>query len=1047
MRTGARGRWRIPIVTMLLVLGLVGTTTIDVATPAFAADVTTIAGNGAAGFSGDGGPAIAASLNSPHGMAVAADGTVYVADTDNYRVRRIGTDGVIDTIAGTGLSGDDGDGGPATNASLSGLLSIALSPAGDILYISDIDNNRVRQVNLTTGVISNFAGIGWSGFGFDGDGGQATNAWLALPEGVAVDTAGNVYIGDLFNCVVRRVDAATNIITTVAGIPGSCSPSGDGGDALAAQFSLPRRMVLDPAGNLFVLDSGSRTVRRVDASTNIITTIAGGGSTTPGFGSATAMDLGAPSDLALDATNSLYISSFNQVFKVDLGTGILSVFAGTGVNGFSGDGGPAQDATFFDIGGVASSADEILIADSGNARIRVVVPPAPPPNDLIIELATSQAVLDALNAVNGSLLMINVDGRELLIVPNATSVGLDVTITGNDQLLAIDLNALQSAGGNITVSGNLALQSIDMSSLTTVGGSMSITNNPALNALLVSGVTSISGNLTVVGTAATVINMSSLTTVTGSLNVSSNTSATSIDMGSLSSVGGSVTVGGNTAADPVNMASLTTVGGDLSVSGNTSVGAVDLGGLTTVGGNVTVNNSTSAGSIDMGSLSTVGGSLSVASNPAANPIDMTSLTTVSGDLAITGNVSVGDLDLSGLNSAGSVSISGNASAGTIDMSGLATVAGNVTVVDNGGASVDMSAGTNVAGNVTVETTGTGSFAMGDGAVAGDVTIDATGYTDISGTTPGGAVDLTAANLEAVMHLQIQAASFTTPVGFSVTRIDPVALAPESGLDAGGSPATIDPIAAYQFTFAVPTLNRDATLSFDIDVAQLDAATQTAFLDALAAGTATMVTKGDAVGSVFQVFPICAGAETPTVDGCVRVEAFDALGQPTSGTPAIVRFSNVVGHFSTWGVAMVTSTPSTVAFAAFTPKVEIALNPPANDDAFEVKATFALGAGSNGIAPLTEDVSIQVGSFSITIPAGSFKSNKKGRKGGLKFEGRIGGVALEAKITSRGANRFEFKVEGTGVDLTGTVNPVTVNLGIGNDVGSATTTAELFFPLR
>ena len=156
-----------------------------------------------------------------------------------------------------------------------------------------------------------------------------------------------------------------------------------------------------------------------------------------------------------------------------------------------------------------------------------------------------------------------------------------------------------------------------------------------------------------------------------------------------------------------------------------------------------------------------------------------------------------------------------------------------------------------------------------------------------------------------MHLQIPAASFTTPVSFSVTRVDPVALVPESGLNASGSGATIDPIAAYQFTFAVPTLDRDAELSFDIVLAQLDAATRTNLLDALSAGTATLVTKGDGDGSRFQAFPVCGSADTPTAGGCVRVEAFDANGRPTSGTPARVRFSGVIGHFSTWAVASVT----------------------------------------------------------------------------------------------------------------------------------------------
>jgi sugar lactone lactonase YvrE len=821
-------------------------------------------------------------------MAVAADGTVYFADTDNYRVRRINTNGVIATIAGNGTFGDDGDNGQATSASLSGLLSIALSPAGNILYIADIDNNRVRQVDLGTGVIANFAGLGWAGFGFDGDGGPATSASLASPEGVAVDASGNVYIGDLFNCVVRKVAALTNFITTVAGmyvmpgLPGSCSPSGDGGNALAAKFSLPRRMTLDPAGNLFVLDSGSETVRRIDAATNIITTVAGGGSTTPGFGSATTMDLDRPSDLVLDASNNLYISTFNQVLKVDLGTGMLSVFAGTGVNGYSGDGGPAQEATFSDIGGVTARADEILIADAGNARIRAVVPP-PLPDDLIIELATSQLLLDSLTAVPGSILMINVDGREYLVMPNATSVGLNVTITGNDQLRVVDLGALQSAGGSITISGNLVMQSIDLSNLATVDGSLTITGNPALNAILISGVTSIGGDLTVVGTAATVINMSALTTVGGSLNVSDNTSATVIDMGALTSTTGSLDISGNTSATVIDVGGLTTVGGNLDLSSNTSATAIDMGALTTTTGSLDISGNTSATVIDVGSLTTVGGNLDLSGNTSATAIDASSLTTTTGSLDISGNTSVT----------------------AIDVSGLTTVSGDLTIVDNGDAAVDMSAGTDVDGSLTIETTGTGAFPMGDGTVTGELTLDATGYTDISGTTPGGALDLTSTNLEAVMHLQIQAATFTTPVGFSLTRVDPVALLPESGLNASGSPATIDPVAAYQFTFAVPTLNRDATLSFDIDVAQLDAATRTALLGAVAAGTATMVTKGAAPGSAFQAFPICGSADTPTAGGCVRVEALDALGHPTSGTPAIVRFSNVVDHFSTWAVAIVT----------------------------------------------------------------------------------------------------------------------------------------------
>ena len=794
---------------------------------------------------------------------------------------------------------------------LGSIEAIALSPADDILYISDGGMNRLRQVDLASGVITTFAGRGLDYIGHEGNGGPATDAWIGIPFGIAVDPAGNVYFIEFMYCAVRKVDIATHVITRVAGsgLVGDCASDGDGGNALAARLSSPRDVATDAAGNLFVTRSRSDTVRRIDAVTHIITTVAGGGVITPGFGAATTMDLGEIEGLAIDDADNLYVSNFSQVFKVDLGTGILSVFAGTGANGFSGDGGPALDANFSNIWGLDLRGAALFIADSNNNRIRAVVPP-PLPDDLIIELVTSQALLDSLTAVPGSILMINVDGREYLVVPNATSVGLDVTITGNDQLLVIDLGALQSAGGSITISGNLVMQSVDLGSLATVDGSLTITGNPALNAILISGVTSIGGDLTVVGTAATVIDMSAVTTVGGSLDVSGNAAATAINMGSLTSVGGSLTVSGNSAADPINMASLTTVGGSLDLSGNTSVSSIDLGGVTTVGGNLDVSGNTSATVIDMASLTTVGGSLTVSDNPAADPINMSSLTTVGGAVTVSGNVSVVGLDLSNLDSAGSVDISDNASVSSIDLGGVTSVSGDLTVVDNGGAAVDMSAGATVGGSVTIETTGTGAFPMGGTSVAGDLTLDATGYTDMSGTTPGGMLDLTSTNLEAVMHLQIQAATFTTPVGFSLTRVDPVDLLPESGLNASGSPATIDPVAAYQFTFAVPTLNRDAMLSFDIDVTQLDAATRTALLGAVAAGTATMVTKGAAPGSAFQAFPICGSADTPTAGGCVQVEALDALGHPTSGTPAIVRFSNVVGHFSTWAVAIVTQVTQT-----------------------------------------------------------------------------------------------------------------------------------------
>ncbi len=917
-----------------------------VPTSAFAADVTTIAGNGLAGISGDGGPATAAALNSPDDVAVAADGTVYIADAGNLRIRRISPGGVISTIAGNGDYGDAGDGGQATAAELGSIEAIALSPADDVLYISDGGTNRVRRVDLASGVITTFAGRGLDYIGHTGNGGPATDAWIGIPRGLAVDPTGNVYFTETMYCTVRKVDIATQVITRVAGssLPNDCASDGDGGTALAAHLGSPNSLAADAAGNLFVVDTSADTVRRIDAVTHIITTIAGGGVTLPGFGDATTMDLGEIEGLAIDDADDLYVSNFNRVFKVDLDTGSLSVYAGSGASGFSGDGGNALDATFSSIWGVDIRASTLFIADQNNNRIRAVVPP-PPPDDLVIESGTLQEILDSVNVVVGSILMINVDGREYLLIPNATSVGLDVTLTGNDQLLVVDLGALQSVGGSITISGNLVMESVDLGSLATVDGSLTVTGNPALNAILISGVTSIGGDFMVAGTAATVIDLSALTTMGGSLTASNNASMSSLDLGALTTVGVNLdasrnasmssldlgalttvgssidvsenatlssldlgaltTVGGaiyagenaavisldlgalttvgdsidasyNASMTSLDLGALTTVGDTIDASNNASMTSLDLGALTTVGGSIDASENASMSSIDMSALTTVGRSLHVSGNTAATSIDMIALTTVGHSLDVSGNASMSSIDMSAITTVGGdLEVSGNTSATTIDMSSTTTVGGDITVVDNGDASVDMSAGTDVGGDLTVETTGTGAFDMGDGTVTGDVTLDATGYTDMSGNTPVGSLDLTATRTEAVMHLQIQAATFATPVAFTVTRVDPVTLASESGLDAGGDPATIDPIAAYQFDFEVPTLDRDATLSFDIVLAQLDATTRADLLDALDAGTATLVTKGDGAGSSFQAFPVCGSADTPTAGGCVQVETFDA----------------------------------------------------------------------------------------------------------------------------------------------------------------------------
>ena len=624
-------------------------------------------------------------------------------------------------------------------------------------------------------------------FGDQGNDVPALTAPLGFPDGVAVGPDGTVYIADTLDCEIRSVDT-NGIIHLIGGDPFACDGAGEGVNVSTATFSLPARLATNAAGDLFVVDTGIKTIRKIDHATHIITTVAGGGSTPPGFGLATDMDLGDVTDAAGDTLNHLYITAQHRVFRLDLSSGFLSVFAGTGVAGFSGDGGPANAAQFNNVYGVGVLGETVIISDGDNARLRSVAAPPPVPGDLIIQLTTSQAFLDAVHDVLGSVIIVNIDGRDLLIIPNLASVGVNVTVTDNDQLLVVDLTALQSVGGSIDISGNIALQSIDLGALTSVGGSLTVSDNPALSGIIVSGVVTIGGDLTVLGTAATLINLGSVTSVGGSVDISNNPNAGVIDVGALTGLGGDITIDNNPAAGIINVSGLQTVGGTIDLSEDGSVGTIDLGSVTSVGGSINVDDNATVGTIDFGSVLGVGGS---------------------------------------------IDLSGNANAGIINVGSVTTVGGDITIVDNGDASVNVSGLNTVAGSIDIDTTGTGVFDVGADSTGGTIDLTTTGYDGINGTTANGDTDITAITLDAIMTLHISAASFTAPVAFSLTRLDPAGLVPEQGTAADGNPATIDPVVGYQFNFATPVLNHEASLSFDVNLAGLDAASQADILNALA----------------------------------------------------------------------------------------------------------------------------------------------------------------------------------------------------------------------
>jgi uncharacterized protein (TIGR03437 family) len=323
-----------------------------------------VAGNGVQGFSGDGGPATSASLNGPSGLAVDSGGNLYIADQNNSRIRRV-SGGVIATVAGNGTQEYSGDGGPSVSASLNQPSGVAVDSVGN-LYIADQDNNRIREVS--GGVITTVAGNGTEGD--VGDGGPATSAFLGNPDYIVVDAADNLYIADQTNCRIRKV--SHGIITTVVG-NGNQGYSGDGGPATKASLNQPAGVAVDPAGNLYIADWLNQVIRKVSG--GIITTVAGTGAI--GYsgdgGPATNASLNFPIGVAVDSASNLYIAdTYNNRLRKVSGN-IITTTAGNGTNRYSGDGGPATGASFNGPSDVAvDSAGNLYIADTNNNRIRKV---------------------------------------------------------------------------------------------------------------------------------------------------------------------------------------------------------------------------------------------------------------------------------------------------------------------------------------------------------------------------------------------------------------------------------------------------------------------------------------------------------------------------------------------------------------------------------------------------------------------------------------------------------------------------------------------------
>ena len=384
--------------------------------------MTTVAGTGTGGYNGDG-TATSAQLNYPADVAVDAAGNVYIADTWNSRIRKVtAATGSISTYAGTGGFGDTGDNGPATSATFGLIYGLALDSAGN-LYLSD-SHNRVRRISAATGIITAVAGNGSQGY--SGDGAAATTASLNSPIGLALDSSGNLYIADEGNNRIRKVTAATGLISTVAGT-GTYGASGDGGAATAAQLGFPQGVAVDSAGNTYIADRDNYRVRKVTAATGLISTVAGTG--TAGYsgenGPATNAQLGPPWDVVVDRSDNVIIAdSYNhRVRKLTVSNGLLTTLAGNGQAGFAGDGGVAPAASLQYPSGVAVDAiGSVYIADTDNHRVRKAEVPLDPPTNLAPVAAGPTGIRLTWTAVAGATSYTvrrgTAPGTETLLAPN-----------------------------------------------------------------------------------------------------------------------------------------------------------------------------------------------------------------------------------------------------------------------------------------------------------------------------------------------------------------------------------------------------------------------------------------------------------------------------------------------------------------------------------------------------------------------------------------------------------------------------------------------------
>ncbi len=337
-----------------------------------AATITTFAGNGAKGFSGDNGPATEAQINNPYAIARGPDGALYICDVDNHRIRRVGRDGRIETFAGSEKRGHAGDGGPATMASLNMPYEMAWDREGNFFFV-ELGSHCVRRVDAKTGTISTVAGTGQAGF--SGDGGPAAQAQFNQPHSLAFDNNGDLYVCDIINHRIRRIEMKTGTITTWSGT-GEAKTAPDGSPISGASLHGPRALAFTPDGECWLALREGNAILKLDPKAGTLRRVAGTGQSgfTGNGGPAISAKLAGPKCVGLDAEGNVYLADTesHSIRYINAKTGTLEVLVGNGKKGDGPDGDDPLACQLARPHGVFVDKDgSVFIGDSENHRVRV----------------------------------------------------------------------------------------------------------------------------------------------------------------------------------------------------------------------------------------------------------------------------------------------------------------------------------------------------------------------------------------------------------------------------------------------------------------------------------------------------------------------------------------------------------------------------------------------------------------------------------------------------------------------------------------------------